>query len=145
MSGSLAGVRALVTGGSRGIGRAIVLALADEGAHVVFGYHGDREQAERTRNELRARDSGAAAIEADLSREDECSALVTGAVDELGGLDVVVNNAGILHEQPLLDTDVADFDRVIGVNLRGTFLVGRESIRWMVQQGSGGQIGRAHV
>jgi len=140
MSGSLAGVRALVTGGSRCIGRAIAMALADDGARVVFGYHGSREEAEAARDELRTRDSAACAIEADVSREDECKALVTGAIDVLGGLDVVVNNAGILHEQPLLDTDAADFDRVIGVNLRGTFLVGRESIRWMVEQGGGGRI-----
>lgn len=140
MSGSLAGVRALVTGGSRGIGRAIAVALADDGARVAFGYHGSREEAEATRDELRTRDPAAAAIEADVSREDECKALVTGAIDVLGGLDIVVNNAGILHEQPLLDTGVADFDRVIGVNLRGTFLVGRESIRWMVEQGGGGRV-----
>lgn len=140
MNDSLEGVRALVTGGSRGIGRAIVTALASAGARVAFGYHGSPEAADRTLEVLQRQDPAAAAFEADLSVEADALAMVERAVSELGGLDVVVNNAGMLHERSLLETTAADFDRVIGVNLRGTFLVGRESIRHMISQGNGGRV-----
>ncbi len=140
MSGSLAGARALVTGGSRGIGRAIAVALAAEGARVAFGHRGGREAAQRALADVRAHDPAALAIEADVASESDVVAMVAEAVSGLGGLDVVVNNAGILHEQSLLETTVTDFDRVIGVNLRGTFLVGREAIRHMVASGNGGRV-----
>lgn len=140
MSGSLNGVRALVTGGSRGIGRAITLAMAAEGARVAFGFHGSREAADDVLALLRNHDPDALSIEADVAREDEAVAMVARGVAGLGALDVVVNNAGILHEQRLLETSAADFDRVIGVNLRGTFLVGREAIRNMIETGNGGRV-----
>lgn len=140
MSGTLAGVRALVTGGSRGIGRAIVEAFAAEGARVAFGYHGSRAAADEVLAAVRAHDESAQALEADVSREAEAVTLVERAVAGLGGLDVVVNNAGVLQERPLLETTAEDFDRVIGVNLRGTFVVGREAIRNMVARGAGGRV-----
>lgn len=140
MSGSLNGVRALVTGGSRGIGRAITLAMAAEGARVAFGFHGSREAADDVLALLRNHDPDALSIEADVAWEDEAVAMVARGVAGLGALDVVVNNAGILHEQRLLETSAADFDRVIGVNLRGTFLVGREAIRNMIETGNGGRV-----
>ncbi|SHE76818.1 3-oxoacyl-[acyl-carrier protein] reductase [Modicisalibacter ilicicola DSM 19980] len=137
MSDTLAGVRALVTGGSRGIGRAIAISLAAAGARVAFGYHGDGQAAHSTLATVRAHDASAFAIEADVSVEAEAVAMVDRAIDGLGGLDVVVNNAGILHEVGLLDTLVADFDAVVGVNLRGTFIVGREAIRHMTRHAGG--------
>jgi len=137
MNAPLEGIRALVTGGSRGIGRAIALELAAQGAAVVFGYHGEDAAARETLAALRRNDPAAEGIEADVSREETATALVHEAIGHLGGLDVVVNNAGILLEQPLLETSAGDFDRVIGVNLRGTFLVGREAIRHMVGSGGG--------
>lgn len=137
MNGALTGIRALVTGGSRGIGRAIVEAFAAEGARVAFGYHGSRAAADEVLASVRAHDPAALALEADVSREAEAVLLVERAVEGLGGLDVVVNNAGVLQEKSLLDTTAEDFDWVIGVNLRGTFVVGREAIRHMVGQGAG--------
>lgn len=131
MSGELAGVRALITGGSRGIGRAIAEALAADGARVVIGWHGGRDAADASLAALRAHDPDALHLEADIAREEEAVSLVHGAVDALGGLDVIVNNAGVLQEKPLLETTAGDFDWVMGVNLRGTFLVGREAIRHM--------------
>lgn len=140
MSGTLEGVRALVTGGSRGIGRAIAEAFAAEGARVAFGYHGSREAANAALAAVQVHDPSALAIEDDVSSEAEAVMLVEQAIAGLGGLDVVVNNAGVLQEKPLLETSAEDFDRVLGVNLRGTFVVGREAIRHMVERGSGGRV-----
>lgn len=137
MNDSLAGVRILVTGGSRGIGRATAISLASAGAQVAFGYHGDDAAAAVTLADVRVHDASAFSIEADVAKEAEAVGMVQRAIEGLGGLDVVVNNAGILHEEGLLETSVDAFDTVIAVNLRGTFVVGREAIRHMVQQGSG--------
>lgn len=137
MNDTLAGVRVLVTGGSRGIGRAIAIAMASAGAHVAFGYHGDGQAAQSTLADVQAHDASALSLEADVSVEAEAIAMVDHAIGGLGGLDVVVNNAGILHEAGLLDTSAADFDAVVGVNLRGTFIVGREAIRYMACHGGG--------
>ncbi|WP_148252172.1 SDR family NAD(P)-dependent oxidoreductase [Aidingimonas lacisalsi] len=137
MTTPLQGVRVLVTGGSRGIGRAISLALAAAGAKVVFGYYGDDEAAAATLKALRMHDASAFAVEADVSQEAQVVAMAGQAIEGLGGLDVVVNNAGILHEAGLLETSADAFDAVTGVNLRGTFLVGREAIRHMTRHGGG--------
>ncbi|GHC28007.1 SDR family NAD(P)-dependent oxidoreductase [Aidingimonas halophila] len=137
MTASLNGLRVLVTGGSRGIGRAICLSLAAAGARAAFVYHGDREAAAVTLNELQKHDASAFAVDADVSQEASVVAMMSQVIERLGGLDVVVNNAGILHEAGLLETSTESFDAVIGVNLRGTFLVGREAIRQMVAQGCG--------
>jgi 3-oxoacyl-[acyl-carrier protein] reductase len=77
------------------------------------------------------------ALQADVAEEAEVEALFAVALPRLGGLDILVNNAGILFEKPLLETSVADFDRLMGVNLRGTFLVGREALRVLVPQRRG--------
>jgi 3-oxoacyl-[acyl-carrier protein] reductase len=117
---TLEGKRALVTGGASGIGRAIALAFAKEGAQVAVI---DRVPPDK--------------IEAVVTDEDQVLKMVKTVLARFGGLDVLVNNAGILIEKPLLETSIEDFDRLIGVNLRGAFLVGREALRVMVRQGSG--------
>lgn len=137
MNDTLKGVRVLVTGGSRGIGRATAVSLASAGAKVAFGFHGDENAAAVTLAAVQTHHALAFSIEADVSVEAEAVEMVNQAIEGLGGLDVVVNNAGILHEAGLLDTTVEAFDSVIAVNLRGTFVVGREAIRHMVQQGGG--------
>jgi 3-oxoacyl-[acyl-carrier protein] reductase len=136
----LAGKRALVTGGASGIGRAVALALSAEGCRVAIA---DRATDDRTGEVARAAAAlggEAFACRADVADETQVLALFDAVLPRLGGLDVLVNNAGILIEKPLLDTSSADFDRLIAVNLRGVFLVGREAIRAMVRQGAGGRV-----
>jgi 3-oxoacyl-[acyl-carrier protein] reductase len=135
VTGALAGRRAIVTGGASGIGRAIVLALAAEGCQVAIA---DRAGFDRM-EEVAAAASGGRAfpVAVDVADEAQVLAMFDAALPRLGGLDILVNNAGILLDKPLLDTTAEEFDRLIGVNLRGVFLVGREAIRAMAHQGEG--------
>jgi len=138
--GILDGKRALVTGASRGIGRAIAEAFAAEGAGVVLNYHRGAAEAEAAVHAIAARGGPAYAVQADVGDEDQAAMLVSETVERLGGIDILVNNAGVLLEKPLLETSGADFDWLMNINLRGAFLVGREAIRRMVDQESGGRI-----
>jgi 3-oxoacyl-[acyl-carrier protein] reductase len=135
--GVLDGRRALVTGGASGIGRAIALAFAAEGAHVAVNDVAPAPQIETVLAEIHARGGRAFAIPADVADEAAVLAMFERVLAGLGDLDVLVNNAGILIEKPLLETTAADFDRLIAVNLRGAFLVGREALRTMVRRGEG--------
>lgn len=126
MTGSLRGKRAVVTGGASGIGLAIARAFTAEGAHVTIAD--------------RAGDgAGMQAVRVDVANEAEVKGFFD-AIANQGGVDILVNCAGILIEKPLLETSVADFDRLIGVNLKGVFLTGREGLRLMVAQGRGGRV-----
>jgi 3-oxoacyl-[acyl-carrier protein] reductase len=135
--GALEGKRALVTGGASGIGRAIALAFAAEGAEVAVNDLAPIAQIEAVVAEIHVRGGRAFALHADLANEAAVLAMFEHALARLGELDVLVNNAGILIEKPLLETTAADFDRLIGVNLRGAFLVGREALRVMARRGEG--------
>jgi 3-oxoacyl-[acyl-carrier protein] reductase len=137
VTGSLAGKRALVTGAASGIGRAIAVAMAGEGARVILA---DRAPCDDSEAEIRAAGGEAAAVPTDVSKESDVVNLSAQVKARLGGLDILVNNAGILIEKPLLETTAADFDRLMAVNLRGVFLVGREAIRLMLQQKTGGRV-----
>jgi 3-oxoacyl-[acyl-carrier protein] reductase len=124
---------AVVTGGASGIGRAIAIAFAAEGAHVTIA---DRASEEKLASVAGGR------IEArriDVGNENEVVGLFK-QVAQAGGVDILVNCAGILIEKPLLETSVADFDRLMGVNLKGVFLAGREALRLMVAQDRGGRV-----
>ena len=134
MSGVLAGQRALVTGGASGIGRAIAIALAAEGAQVAIV---DLGESTATVDAIEQAGGRAFALRADVADEAQVLGAFAEALPRLGGLDIVVNCAGILFEKPLLETSVAEFDRLIAVNLRGTFLVGREALRVMTRQRRG--------
>ncbi|MFO1049151.1 MAG: SDR family oxidoreductase [Geminicoccaceae bacterium] len=134
MTGTLAGKRALITGGASGIGLAIATAFAAEGCRVAIA---DLAAQDRIDAACATIGSGALGLHADVSDEAQVVGLFATALPRLGGLDILVSNAGIMLEKPLLETMAADFDRVIGVNLRGVFLVGREGIRAMRRQGGG--------
>ena len=133
---SLDGKVALVTGAGRGIGRAIALRLAEAGAAVAVADL-DADLALAVTGEIRAAGGTAEAAPADVSDEADVKSVVRACVDRMGGLDVLVNNAGIFPTRPVLEMETADFDRVVSVNLRGVFLCTREAALVMVDRGGG--------
>lgn len=135
--GTLDGRRALVTGGSRGIGRAICLALAAEGARVAVNYHTSKAGADEVVASIEANGGEAFAVQADVSDEDAVQAMVKDVVDRLGGLDVLVNNAGITRDGLLMRMGTDDWDAVHQTNLRGAFLVTRAASRSLLRSEHG--------
>jgi NAD(P)-dependent dehydrogenase (short-subunit alcohol dehydrogenase family) len=127
---------AIVTGGASGLGRAIALAYAEEGAHVVVV---DRhyEGAAAVAGEIEALGRRALAIRADVARVAYGRAAVARTVDAFGRIDVLVNSAGISTNAPFLEATEAAFERVVQTDLKGTFFVGQAVARQMVQQGAG--------
>lgn len=133
---SLAGKVAIVTGASRGIGRGIAVALAEAGADVVT-VATKADGAEAAAAEVRAKGRKAHPVAADVSEAAGADAIVAAAVEKLGRCDIVVNNAGITADGLLLRMKDADWDRVMAVNLRGTFLVTRAALRPMLKARAG--------
>src|SRR5712691_10948246 len=139
----LQGKNVLVTGASSGIGQAIAVRFAEEGASVAINYRSGAEQAEATRAMAQQANSGGKhiTVQADVSREDEVQAMFAKTLAAFGSLDVLVNNAGIQKPSPSHEIEVSDFDRIIGVNLRGPFLCARGAIRhFLTRNGKGGVI-----
>ena len=136
---SLAGRAAVVTGGSVGIGYAIADRLAEAGADVLIGDIGDTDRATATLAE-RHPERTIAGTHLDVRDPDSITACVDEAMGRLGRIDVWVNNAGIYPSAPVLDLTTEDWDRVLEVNLRGTFVGAREAARRMVDGGRGGVI-----
>jgi 3-oxoacyl-[acyl-carrier protein] reductase len=137
LNATLVGKSAIVTGAASGIGRAIALALSREGCSVCLIDRAPLDKITAVAEATAAAGRRALAVQADVADEAQVASAVASAASQLGAIDIVVNNAGILIEKPLLETTAADFDAVIGVNLRGSFLVGREALRHMVRQRSG--------
>jgi NAD(P)-dependent dehydrogenase (short-subunit alcohol dehydrogenase family) len=136
----LKGRRAIVTGGGRGIGRAIVLGLARNGADVAVVYRQGAEAAEATAAEARAFGVRALALQADTSDGASVRAVVERAISELGGVEILVNNAGVLSRVPFLEMPEAEWRRVLGTNLDGPFLMGQAVAQHMVAAGVRGAI-----
>ncbi len=127
----LSGKRVLITGAATGIGRAAAVRFAEEGASVAVNYVGDPEPAETLVEELSeiAPEGGHVLAPADIADEDAVDSLFAGVFQAFGGLDVLVNNAGIKITHPPHEAPIADFDTVVGVNLRGAFLCAQAAIQ----------------
>ena len=141
------GMTVLVTGGASGIGKAVALRFAREGAAVAINHHGTEREAEAALAEIgeAARLSGHEgkdnlAVEADISDEAAVKALFAEVLGRRSRLDILVNNAGILIPSPSHRLAAADFDRTLAVNLRGAFLASREAIAHFLERGGGGVI-----
>jgi glucose 1-dehydrogenase len=131
----LAGQRALVTGASSGIGAAIAKSLAAAGASVAINYSRDDVGAARVVAEIESSHGRAIAVKGDVSQESDVQAMFRRAVDAFGSLDIVVNNAGLQKDAAFVDMTLADWDKVIGVNLTGQFLCSREAAREFFRRG----------
>jgi glucose 1-dehydrogenase len=140
----LQGKNILITGASSGIGQAIAIRVAKEGANVAINYRSGAEQAEETRCMARkARTNGGGremVVQADVSDETQVKTMVARVIEEFGSLDVLVNNAGIQKPAASHEIETSDFDRVLAVNLRGPFLCSREAIRHFLSRGGPGVI-----
>jgi 3-oxoacyl-[acyl-carrier protein] reductase len=134
--GRLDGKVAIVTGGSKGIGRGIGEALAREGAHVVLSARGN-DELQKTVASMRMDSLQVTAIQADVSREEDVTRLVDGTVKTYGRLDILVNNAGMGVFKPVTELTVQEFDAMWGTNMRGVFLMSRAAIPHMVRTGGG--------
>ncbi len=136
----LSGKVAIVTGGATGIGKAISLALAREGSSVIVDYFGDEQSAIEVVDEIQNFGGKACAVAADISKEDEVAALAARAVKHFGGIDILINNAGIEHKEPFLETPLDVWNNVIAINLTGAWLCSQTVARQMVKQKRGGRI-----
>ncbi len=142
----LKGKNVLVTGASSGIGEAIAIFFAEEGARVAINYHSGKERADAVK--AKTDEAGKAAgvsgesivVQGDVSQEDQVGKMFETTLKEFGRLDILINNSGIQMPCPSHELKMADFDRVIGVNLRGAFLCAREAIRHFLSRPGGGVI-----
>jgi 3-oxoacyl-[acyl-carrier protein] reductase len=120
---------AIITGGSRGIGRAVAKKLAAEGLAVVVGYVGNEAAAEQTLREIKEADGRVIASRADVTDEDEVAKMFDLAETTFGGIDVVVNAAGLMRLAPIAKLDLQTFDQIHRINVRGAFLVSQQAVR----------------
>jgi len=135
MSHTLKNKRALITGGSRGIGAAIVKRLAREGADVAFTYSSSPDRANETLKAAQALGVEAIAIQADSADASAVVAAVERTVKELGGIDILVNSAGVLALGLIDDFKLADFDRTVAVNVRAVFVAAQAAVKHMKEGG----------
>ena len=140
MSDRLAGRAAFVTGAQQGIGRATALALARAGADVGLNYLDDGDAAARIAHEIEAMGRRATVVQGDVSSPAKAESMTATVARSLGRLDVLVNNAGVYPRVPFLTMKESDWDLVLDVNLKGSFLCAQAAARVMVQGGRGGVI-----
>ncbi|HLN15413.1 MAG TPA: glucose 1-dehydrogenase [Acidimicrobiales bacterium] len=137
---SLQGKVAIVTGGNSGIGKAVVLALAQEGASIVIDYVADEQATEDLEREVAALGDKVTAVEADVSKVENLERLISTTVSTCGRLDVMVNNAGIETRTSVLDTTEDQYEKVMSINLKSAFFGTQLAAKQMIAQGGGGRI-----
>ena len=141
----LEGKVAVVTGASRGIGRAIAVKLASMGAFVVINYNGSEERAREVKQEIEAENGAAAICQCDVSDYGQCETFIQNVIKEYGHIDILVNNAGVTRDGLLMKMTEEDFDRVVDTNLKGAFNTIRFASRQMLKQKSGRIINMSSV
>lgn len=136
---------AVVTGASRGIGRAIALELASQGALVIINYNGSEEKAKAVKEEIEAGGKMAETFQCNVADFDACGEFIKKVIKTYGQIDILVNNAGVTKDGLLLGMSEADFDKVVDTNLKGTFNCIRHVARQMLKQRSGRIVNMASV
>ena len=124
---------AVVTGGGRGIGRAVALRLANDGANVAISYRSNHEAAESAAEEVRAAGVLCEIFKGDVASQDDVQALFEGVADAFGRIDILINNAGLTRDNLMMRMKEQEFDDVIGTNLKGTYLCTRAALRPMIR------------
>jgi len=142
---SLVGRVAIVTGASRGIGRAIASLLAQRGAMVIANYNQSADAAEQLVSEINSSGGKALALQADVSDMEQAQRLVKAALDSFGGLDILVNNAGITRDMLIMMMSESDWDEVIATNLKSTFNCSKAAVRYMMRKRYGRIVNIASV
>jgi len=137
---SLKGKVAIVTGGNSGIGKAIVLELANQGANIVIDYISHPETTEELEQQIVALGDQAIGVQADVSQSSDLQRLIETAVAKFGRLDIMVNNAGIETRTSVLDTTEAQYEKVLNINLKSAFFGTQLAAKQMIKQGGGGRI-----
>lgn len=130
-------LKVLITGGTKGIGKAITQAFVNSGADVAITFKKDRVAAEQLKEELTRENNKFILLQNDVGASSEAEAAVKNAAEELGGLDVLINNAGISVPRPLLDLGVEDWDLVMDTNMKGPFVLCKSAARIMKEEGQG--------
>jgi glucose 1-dehydrogenase len=131
----LKGQTALVTGANSGIGKAVAIALGNEGANVAVNYVSKPETAEEVVNQIKNNGGNAIALQADVSKEDDVLKMFQELYKAFGTIDILVNNAGLQKDSPFIDMSLADWQKVIDINLTGQFLCSREAAREFIKRG----------
>lgn len=137
---SLHGKVAVVTGGNSGIGKAVVIALAERGANIVIDYVADPAATEDLEKQVISLGDRVIGVDADVSKVSDLERLIATTVEQFGRLDVMVNNAGIETRTSVLDTTEAQYDRVMAINLKSAFFGTQLAAKQMIAQGSGGRV-----
>ncbi|GHO43912.1 SDR family NAD(P)-dependent oxidoreductase [Ktedonospora formicarum] len=131
---------AIITGGVKGLGKAMALHLARQGYNLVLTYHTDERAAHDTEQECKKAGASATMLRSNVARKQEVEELFSLASKQYGSIDVLINNAGLNRDKPMLDLEEEDWDQVVDTNMKGTFLCSQYAARYMLEQEHGGSI-----